>query len=231
MEAEEGMWSRSCEVEGTACAKALCWEHPEYSQDWRSTQHIQSTVRKEESVMRWCWRRKTLWVKARAVLRIGMTWIYTPKLLKRSAWEKQCRAAQKEVRRPCTTMNRGTWCQLICPFSCPQLAPGPCQQPLLVGQRSTSLLSFGYFFFFHLYPWCSCFKISLEQNVKGVVISSLFFPLPCKLPPAPHHTYAHTCKCAHTVVFVHLRMAAQVEGLCLAGARWANLSWAGMDGS
>ena len=147
MEAEEGMWSRSCEVEGTACAKALCWEHLEYSQDWRSTQHVQSTVRKEESVMRWCWRRKSLWVKARAVLRIGMTWIYTPKLLKRSAWEKQCRAAPKEVRRPCTTMSRGTWCQLVCPFSCPQLAPGPCQQPLLVGQRSTSLLSFGYCLF------------------------------------------------------------------------------------
>lgn len=99
----------------------------------------------------------------------------------------------------CTTMSRSTWCWLVCPFSCPRLAPGPCQQLLLVGQRSTPLLSFGYFLFFHLYPWCSCFKISLEQNMKGVVISFLSSSLPYKLPhPAPHHAYAHSCKCVHT---------------------------------
>ena len=97
-------------------------------------------------------------------------------------------------------------------------------QPPTVGTRASSAAPpgrtevhpttfFWVLFFFHLYPWCSCFKISLEQNVKGVVISFLFSSLPCKLPPVPHHTYAHTCKCAHTVVSGHPRMAARVEGL------------------
>lgn len=99
------------------------------------------------------------------------------------------------------------------------------------GRTEVHLTTFFWVLSFSISTLGARFKISLEQNVKGVVISFLFSPLPCKLPPAPHHTYAHTCKCAHTVVFVHLRMAAQVEGLCLAGARWANVSWAGMDGS
>lgn len=99
-------------------------------------------------------------------------------------------------------MSQSTWCWLVCPFSCPRLAPGPCHQPLLVGQRSTPLLSFGCFLFFHLYPWCSCFKISLEQNMKGVVISFLSPSLPCKLPPSPRptthmHTSANVCTHGH----------------------------------
>ena len=151
--------------------------------------------------------------------------IYTSKLLKRSAWEKQCKATQKEDRRQCTTMSGGTWCWLVCPFSRPRLAPAPSAAPPggTEVHPTTFFWVFLFFFFFpHLYRWCSCFKISLEQNMKGVVIPIVSSSLPGKLLPHAQHTYAHTCRCTHMVVFGHLRMAVQVEGPCLAGARRPN---------
>lgn len=87
------------------------------------------------------------------------------------------------------------------------------------------------FFFPHLYPWCSCFKISLEQNMKGVVILIVSSSLPGKLlPPCPAHIRTHL------QMYTHGGLRAPQDGS--AGGRallgWseaAKLSWAGMDGS
>lgn len=90
-------------------------------------------------------------------------------------------------------MSRGTWCWLVCPFSRPRLAPAPSAAPPggTEVHPTTFFWAFLFFFFFHLYPWCSCFKISLEQNMKGVVIPIVSSSLPGKLPPCPAHIRTH----------------------------------------
>ena len=130
-------------------------------------------------------------------------------------------------------MSGGTWCWLVCPFSRPRLAPAPSAAPPGGTEVHPTTFFWVFLFFFppHLYRWCSCFKISLEQNMKGVVIPIVSSSLSGKLlPPCPAHIRTHL------QMYTHGGLRAPQDGS--AGGRallgWseaAKLSWAGKDGS